>query len=147
MPGKPKPKVLFLCTGNACRSQMTEGWARRLLGDRLEAFSAGIDPRGLDARAVRVMAEEGVDISGQRSKHVDELLDTEFDYVVTVCDRARDACPVFPGKAQVLHAGFEDPAAAQGTEEEVLAVFRRVRDALRRFVEGLPEALERSTKG
>jgi arsenate reductase len=121
---------------------MTEGWARRLLGDRLEAFSAGTDPHGLDPRAVRVMAEEGVDISGQRSKHVDELRDVGFDYVVTVCDRARDACPVFPGKAQVLHASFEDPAAAQGTEEEVLAVFRRVRDEIRTFVERLPAGLE-----
>ena len=88
-----------------------------------------------------------MDISGQRSKHVDAVCHIPFDYVVTVCDHARDACPVFPGKAQVLHAGFEDPATAQGTEEEVLAVFRRVRDALRRFVEGLPEALERSAKG
>jgi arsenate reductase len=142
MPTKAKPKILFLCTGNACRSQMAEGWARHLRGDRLEAFSAGTSPHGLDPRAVRVMAEEGVDISGQRSKHVDELLDTEFDYVVTVCDRARDACPVFPGKAQVLHAGFEDPAAAQGTEEEVLAVFRRVRDEIRRFIERLPAGLK-----
>ena len=147
MPEKPKLKVLFLCTGNACRSQMAEGWARHLAGDRLEVWSAGTSPHGLDLRAVRVMAEAGVDISGQRSKHVDEVCRIPFDYVVTVCDRARDACPVFPGKARVLHAGFEDPAAAQGTEEEVLAVFRRVRDALRRFVEGLPEALERSTKG
>jgi len=142
VPGKPKPKVLFLCTGNACRSQMTEGWARRLLGDRLEVFSAGTSPHGLDPRAVRVMAEEGVDISGQRSKHVDEMGRIPFDYVVTVCDRARDACPVFPGKARVLHAGFEDPAAAQGTEEEVLAVFRRVRDEIRAFVERLPAGLE-----
>ena len=147
MPEKPKLKILFLCTGNACRSQMAEGWARRLKGDRLEAFSAGTSPHGLDPRAVRVMAEAGVDISGQRSKHVDEVCRIPFDYVVTVCDRARDACPVFPGKARVLHAGFEDPAAARGTEEEVLGVFRRVRDALRRFVEGLPEALERSAKG
>ena len=126
---------------------MAEGWARHLAGDRLEAFSAGTSPHGLDPRAVRVMAEAGVDISGQRSKHVDEVCRIPFDYVVTVCNRARDACPVFPGKARVLHAGFEDPAAAQGTEEEVLGVFRRVRDALRRFVEGLPEALERSAKG
>jgi arsenate reductase len=126
---------------------MAEGWARRLRGDRLEAFSAGIEPRGLDARAVRVMAEAGVDISGQRSKHVREVMKIPFDYVVTVCDRARDACPLFPGAAKVVHAGFEDPAAARGTEQEVLAVFRRVRDALRRFVKGLPEALERSAKG
>jgi arsenate reductase len=142
VPEKPKLKVLFLCTGNACRSQMAEGWARHLRGDRLEAFSAGTSPRGLDPRAVRVMAEEGVDISGQRSKHVDEVCHIPFDYVVTVCDRARDACPVFPGKVRLLHAGFEDPAAAQGTEEEVLAVFRRVRDEIRAFVKGLPAGLQ-----
>ncbi|MGB2753539.1 MAG: arsenate reductase ArsC [Phycisphaerae bacterium] len=145
MPEKPKPKVLFLCTGNACRSQMAEGWARHLRGDRLEPFSAGTSPHGLDPRAVRVMAEEGVDISGQRSKHVDEVCRIPFDYVVTVCDRARDACPVFPGKARALHAGFEDPAAAQGTEEEVLAVFRRVRDEIRQFIERLPETLSATT--
>ena len=145
VPGKPKLKVLFLCTGNACRSQMAEGWARRLVGDRLEVWSAGIDPHGLDPRTVRVMVEAGVDISGQRSKHVDELRDVGFDYVVTVCDRARDACPVFPGKARALHAGFEDPAAAQGTEEEVLAVFRRVRDEIRQFIERLPETLSATT--
>ena len=146
MHGKPKLKVLFLCTGNACRSQMAEGWARRLVGDRLEPFSAGASTHGLDPRAVRVMAEAGVDISGQRSKHVDEVRHIPFDYVVTLCDRARDACPVLPGKVRILHAGFEDPAAARGTEEEVLVVFRRVRDALRQFVEGLPEAMERSAK-
>jgi len=126
---------------------MAEGWARHLRGDRLEAFSAGTDPRGLDPRAVRVMAEEGVDVSGQRSKSLREVMGVPFDFVVTVCDHAREQCPLFPGNAKMIHAGFEDPAAAQGTEEEVLAVFRRVRDALRRFVEGLPEALERSAKG
>ena len=144
---KRKQKVLFLCTGNACRSQMAEGWARHLLADRLEAHSAGIEPKGLDPRAVRVMAEAGVDISAQRSKHVREVMDLPLDFVVTVCDHAREQCPFFPGGAKMIHAGFEDPAAAQGTEEEVLALFRRVRDALRRFVEGLPDALERSAKG
>ncbi|HUX02087.1 MAG: arsenate reductase ArsC [Phycisphaerae bacterium] len=144
---KRKQKVLFLCTGNACRSQMAEGWARHLLGDRLEAHSAGIEPKGLDPRAVRVMAEAGVDISAQRSKPLREVMQIPFDYVVTVCDHAREQCPFFPGGAKMIHAGFEDPAAAQGTEEEVLALFRRVRDALRRFVEGLPDALERSAKG
>ena len=144
---KRKQKVLFLCTGNACRSQMAEGWARHLAGDRLEAHSAGIEPKGLDPRAVRVMAEAGVDISAQRSKPLREVMQIPFDYVVTVCDHAREQCPFFPGGAKMIHAGFEDPAAAQGTEEEVLALFRRVRDALRRFVEGLPDALERSAKG
>jgi len=142
VPGKPKLKVLFLCTGNACRSQMAEGWARHLLGDRIAVHSAGIEPRGLDRRAVRVMAEAGVDISGQRSKHVDEVGHIPFDYVVTVCDHAREQCPLFPGNAKRIHAGFEDPAAAQGTEEEVLAVFRRVRDEIRRFIERLPAGLK-----
>jgi arsenate reductase len=146
-PKRRKPKVLFLCTGNACRSQMAEGWARHLLGDRLEAYSAGIEPKGLDPRAVRVMAEAGVDISAQRSKPLREVMDKPFDFVVTVCDHAREQCPLFPGGARVIHAGFEDPAVARGSDEEVLAVFRRVRDEIRDFVKGLPDVLERSAKG
>jgi arsenate reductase len=140
-----KLKILFLCTGNACRSQMAEGWARRLKGDRIEAYSAGTSPRGLDPRAVAVMAEAGVDISGHRSKPVGELMEMAFDYVVTVCAGARESCPVFPGKAKVIHVGFDDPPAlARGTrtEEEALAPYRRVRDEMRAFVERLPEALE-----
>ena len=104
-----KLKVLFLCTGNACRSQMAEGWARRLKGDTIEPYSAGIEPHGLDPRAVQVMAEAGVDISGQRSKHLDEVKDIRFDCVVTVCDQAREACPLFPGRTKVIHVGFDDP--------------------------------------
>ena len=137
-----KLKVLFLCTGNACRSQMAEGWARRLKGELLEAYSAGVAPAGLSGRAVKVMAEAGVDISSQRSKHVDELGDVEFDYVVTVCDRAREQCPVLAGAAKMVHVGFEDPAAATGDDRAVMDVFRRVRDEIRAFVEALPEALE-----
>ena len=147
VPKRRKPKVLFLCTGNACRSQMAEGWARHLLGDRLEAHSAGIEPKGLDPRAVRVMAEAGVDICGQRSKSLREVMDVPLDVVVTVCDHAREQCPLFPGGARVIHAGFEDPAAAAGTDDEVLAVFRRVREAIREFVERLPERIERSAEG
>ena len=144
MPGKPKLKVLFLCTGNACRSQMAEGWARHLRGDRLGAFSAGIEPRGLDPRAVRVMAEEGVDISGQRSKHVDEVCRIPFDYVVTVCDHAHESCPLFPGRTKVIHVGFDDPprlARDARTEEEALGHYRRVRDEIRTFIKTLPDAL------
>ena len=144
MPTRPKPKVLFLCTGNSCRSQMAEGWARRLKGDVMDAWSAGIDTHGLNPRAVRVMAEAGVDISAHRSKHVREVMDVPFDYVVTVCDHARESCPLFPGKARVVHVGFEDPPAlarGAGTEEEALAPYRRVRDEIRAFVETLPEAL------
>jgi len=137
-------KVLFLCTGNACRSQMAEGWARHLKGDTIEPYSAGIDPRGLDPRAFEVMREVGVDISAQRSKHVDEVKDLGFDCVITVCDHAAEHCPALPGETKVVHVGFDDPpwlARAAGTEEEALAHYRRVRDEIRTFVETLPEAL------
>lgn len=139
-----KLKVLFLCTGNSCRSQMAEGWARHLKSDVLEAHSAGIEVHGLNPRAVQVMAEAGVDISHQRSKHVDEVRDIPFDYVVTVCDQAREHCPLFPGRAKVIHMGFDDPprlAAGARSEEEALAHYRRVRDEIRAFVESLPESL------
>ena len=121
-----KLKVLFLCTGNSCRSQMAEGWARHLKSERVEAYSAGIETHGLNPRAVKVMAESGVDISAQRSKDVDELKDVEFDYVVTVCSRARESCPVFAGSARVVHMGFDDPPAlaeqAKSEEEVFLSV-------------------------
>jgi arsenate reductase len=138
-------KVLFLCTGNSCRSQMAEGWARHLHGDRIEAFSAGIEPHGLDPRAVKVMAETGVDISGYRSKRVGEHKGVAFDLVVTVCGHAQEVCPVFPGKTKVIHAGFEDPpklAAGARSEEEALAHYRRVRDEIRAFIERLPQVLQ-----
>jgi arsenate reductase len=139
-----KTRVLFLCTGNSCRSQMAEGWARALKGDVLEAHSAGVETHGLNPRAVAVMTEAGVDISQQRSKHVDELKDVEFDFVVTVCDRAHESCPLFPGRTRVVHVGFDDPprlAEGAASEEEALAQYRRVRDEIRAFVETLPEAL------
>jgi len=137
-------KILFLCTGNSCRSQMAEGWARHLKGGQIEACSAGIETHGLNPRAVAAMAEAGVDISGHRSKHVDELADVAFDYVVTVCGHARENCPIFPGRAKVVHVGFDDPPALSAdakTEEEALCHYRRVRDEIRAFVEALPEAL------
>src|ERR1035437_3814444 len=136
----PKMKVLFLCTGNSCRSQMAEGWARHLKGDVIESFSAGIEPHGLNPNAVKVMAEAGVDISRQKSKQVDELQNVAFDYVVTVCDHAHESCPLFPGKTKVVHVGFDDPprlARRTKTEEEALAPYRRVRDEIRAFVETL----------
>ncbi len=129
-----KIKILFLCTGNSCRSQMAEGWTRKLKGDLIEARSAGIEPKGLDPRAVAAMREAGVDISGHRSKHVDELMGQDFDYVVTVCGHAKESCPVFPGKTKVVHRGFEDPpklALGARTEEEAMAHYRRVRDEIR----------------
>ena len=141
---KNRLKILFLCTGNSCRSQMAEGWARHLKGNVLEPYSAGIETHGLNPSAVKVMAEVGVDISGHRSKHVSELKDIAFDYVVTVCDNARESCPLFPGRAKVVHVGFDDPprlAKSAATEEEAFAHYRRVRDEIRAFVETLPASL------
>lgn len=138
-------KILFLCTGNSCRSQMAEGWARHLKGDQLEAYSAGIETHGLNRRAVKVMAEAGVDISAQRSKHLDALRDIVFDHVITVCDRAHESCPAFPGATKVTHVAFDDPprlAQEAASEEEALNHYRRVRDEIRDFVETLPEALD-----
>ena len=143
-----KLHVLFLCTGNSCRSQMAEGWARHLKGDVLDVYSAGIETHGLNPNAVKVMAEAGVDISGYRSKHVNEVLDIPFDYVITVCGHAQENCPVFPGRAVVIHHGFDDPpklAADAKTEEEALSHYRRVRDEIRAYVETLPEALTASS--
>jgi arsenate reductase len=142
-----KLKVLFLCTGNSCRSQMAEGWARHLKGDVIEAYSAGIEPHGLDPKAVKVMAEAGVDISGHRSKHLDEVKEIAFDYVVTVCDQAHESCPLFPGRTRVVHVGFDDPprlAKRARDEQEALGHYRRVRDEIRGFVESLPVALEQT---
>jgi arsenate reductase len=138
-------KILFLCTGNSCRSQMAEGWARHLKSGVLEPYSAGIETHGLNPNAVKVMAEAGVDISGQRSKHLDELRDIEFHHVVTVCGHAHESCPVFPGRTKVTHVGFDDPprlAKEATTQEEALSHYRRVRDEIRTFVETLPEALD-----
>lgn len=142
--GGQKLKVLFLCTGNSCRSQMAEGWARALKGDVIAAYSAGIETHGLNPNAVKVMAEAGVDISAHRSELVDALMGVEFDYVITVCGHAHESCPMFPGKAKVIHVGFDDPpslAKRAATEEEALHPYRRVRDEIRRFVENLPEVL------
>ncbi len=137
-------KVLFLCTGNSCRSQMAEGWARHLKGDVIEAYSAGVATHGLNLNAVQVMAEAGVDISEHKSKHVDELKDVDFDYVITVCDSAAEACPIFPGNARVVHHSFDDPprlAKEAATAEEALGHYRRVRDEIKAFVETLPTAI------
>ena len=140
-----KVKILFLCTGNSCRSQMAEGFARADRGDVLEAYSAGVEKHGVNPRAVAVMAEAGVDISGQASKRVEDLPDVAFDYVVTLCGSAHDLCPFFPGPVKKVHAPFEDPpalAAGAASEEAALARYREVRDAIRAFVAGLPQSLE-----
>jgi arsenate reductase len=125
-------KVLFLCTENACRSQMAEGLVNHDLDRQVQAYSAGIKPSQVNPRAIQVMGELGIDISQQRSKSVDEMKGEQFDLVITVCDKAAAQCPMFPGNAEILHISFPDPAQATGTEEEILAVFRRVRDELRR---------------
>jgi arsenate reductase (thioredoxin) len=141
-------KILFLCTGNSCRSQMAEGWARRLKGDLLEPYSAGIEKHGMNPHAVKVMAEAGVDLSKHYSKTLDDLGPVDFDVVVTVCGHANEHCPIFPGKAKVIHVGFEDPPKLtkdQPDGEAKLAVYRRVRDEIRRFIETLPGGLTRET--
>jgi len=140
-----KLNVLFLCTGNSCRSQMAEGWCRHLKGGCIEPYSAGIETHGLNPNAVKVMAEAGVDISGHHSKHLDELKAVDFDYVVTVCDNAHESCPMFPRKTQVVHVGFDDPprlAKTAKTEQEALDCYRRVRDEIRAFVKRLPDNLK-----
>ena len=142
---KQKLRILFLCTGNSCRSQMAEGWARELKGKIIEPYSAGIETHRLNEMAVKVMAEEGVDISRHRSKNLDEVKDIDFDYVVTVCDNAYESCPIFPGKTKVIHVGFDDPprlAKDAKTESEALDCYRRVRDEIKVFIEKLPEFLE-----
>jgi len=139
-----KLKILFLCTGNSCRSQMAEGWARHLKGDLIEAYSAGIETHGLNPNAVKVMAEAGVDISNHTSKNVRDLMHIQFDYVITVCGHANENCPFFPGKAKVVHKGFDDPpqlAKSAKSEEEALGHYRRIRDDIRTFVNSLPETL------
>lgn len=147
MPGTHDPparrkKVLFLCTGNACRSQMAEGWARALKGDVIEAFSAGVAPCYVHPLAVRVMLEAGIDISGHYSKHVDDLDGIAFDYVVTLCDYADASCPPRPDHGKRVHRPFEDPVRATGTEAEVLAEFRSVRNQIREFVKCMPWNLD-----
>ncbi len=134
-------KLLFLCTGNSCRSQMGEGWTRHLKAEEIDVYSAGVETHGLNPNAVKVMAEAGVDITSQKSQHVDEFNEVEFDYVVTVCDNAAESCPIFQGDAKVVHHPFDDPpklAKEAATEEEALDAYRRVRDEIKTFVEGLP---------
>jgi arsenate reductase len=144
-----KLKILFLCTGNSCRSQMAEGWTKKLKSDRIEVYSAGVETHGLNPNAVKVMAEAGVDISTHKSKLVDEFRDTELDAVITVCGNAHETCPYFPPRCKVLHVGFDDPPkmaeelAAKGeNKERQLDCYRKIRDEIRKFVEGLPENID-----
>ncbi len=144
-----KLNLLFLCTGNSCRSQMAEGWARHLKSDSINPYSAGIEKHGLNPNAVKVMAEAGVNISAHTSKTLDELKDVTFDYVVTVCGHAHETCPMFPDKAEVIHVGFDDPPrlAAQETDpDKALSHYRRVRDEIRTFIQTLPDSLVKTPK-
>lgn len=141
-PDETAVRVMFLCTGNSCRSQMAEGWARALKPDSIDACSAGTHPHGLNPLAVRAMAEAGVDISSHRSKRPEDV--APVDVVVTVCDSARESCPALPG-ARVMHVGFDDPprlAATARSDEEAMTHYRRVRDEIRAFVETLPGSIE-----
>jgi len=136
-----KTKILFLCTGNSCRSQMAEGWAQHLKGDVVEPFSAGIKKHGLNPLAVKAMAEIGIDISHHKSKLVAELQVMNFDLVITLCGHAQESCPVFPGGARIIHVGFDDPpklAKTAANDREAFEIYRRVRDEIRDFVKTLP---------
>ena len=138
------PRVMFLCTGNSCRSQMAEGWTRALHAGRIDACSAGVDPHGLNRLAVAAMAEVGVDISNHTSDTVDACQPETLDLVVTVCDHAHESCPIFPGDTQVIHRGFDDPprlAADARDDDEALPHYRRVRDEIRKFIQQLPDEL------
>jgi len=130
-----KKRVLFLCTGNSARSQMTEGFLRHMAGDRFEVFSAGVKPTQVNPLAIKVMAEAGVDISKHRSKSAMEFIGQQFDYIITVCDNAKQTCLVFSGKHEKIHWDLEDPAEAEGSEEERLVVFRKIRDEIRKKIE------------
>jgi arsenate reductase len=134
-----KKKVLILCTGNSARSQMAEGLLRHHAGAHFEVFSAGTAPSHVRPEAIAAMAELGIDISGHRSKSVDEFAGQSFDYVLTVCDNAKESCPIFPGRAIKLHHSFDDPAALRGSKEERLALYRRVRDEMRRYLNNFPQ--------
>lgn len=140
----PKITLLFLCTGNACRSQMAEGWARHLKGEILSAKSAGIEAHGLNKYAVKVMGDEGVDISSHTSKRLEDLTGEDFDYVITVCDHAHETCPWFPAKSKIIHVGFEDPprlAEQFKSKEQKLDCYRKVRDEIKKYILTLPECL------
>ena len=128
-------KILVLCTGNSCRSQIAEGYLRHFAGDHAEVYSAGVETHGVNPRAIAIMKEDGIDISGHTSNNIDEYLDIDFDFVITVCDNARERCPYFPTKAQKFHYNFPDPAKARGTEMEIMAEFRSVRDMIKTYSE------------
>jgi arsenate reductase len=126
-------KIVVLCTGNSCRSQMAEGYLRHFAGDRAEVYSAGIETHGVNPRAIEIMKEDGIDISNHTSNNVNEYTDIDFDYVITVCDNAKERCPYFPSKAKKFHYNFPDPAKPTGTEEQIMQQFREVRDMIKKY--------------
>lgn len=128
-------KILVLCTGNSCRSQIAEGYLRHFAGDEAEIYSAGIETHGVNPKAIEIMKRDGIDISGHTSNNIDEYMDTSFDYVITVCDNAKESCPYFPSGAVKFHYNFPDPAKATGTEEEVMEQFREVREMIRKYAQ------------
>jgi arsenate reductase len=133
-----RQKVLILCTGNSARSQMAEGLLRHDAGNRFEVFSAGVNPTKVRPEAISIMQELGIDLSAHRSKHVNEFTSQSFDYVLTVCDHAREVCPIFPAKTVAIHHSFTDPADFNGSEEDRLALFRKVRDQIREYLQTFP---------
>jgi arsenate reductase (thioredoxin) len=135
-----KKRILILCTGNAARSPMAEGLVRHDAGDRFEVFSAGTRPSHVRPEAIAVMREVGIDVSGHRPKHVDEVAGQCFDYVLTICDNAKESCPIFPGNAVTIHHNFEDPGATPGSEAERMAHFRKVRDEIRDYLRSFANA-------
>lgn len=130
-----KRKILVLCTGNSCRSQIAEGYLRHFAGDRAEVYSAGVETHGVNPKAIDIMKEDGIDISSHTSNNMDEYWDIDFDFVITVCDNAKERCPFFPTKAQKFHQNFPDPAKATGTQEEILREFRSVRTMIKEYCE------------
>ena len=137
-----KIKILFLCTGNSCRSQMAQGWAEKLKKDQIEAFSAGVFPTRVHPRVIQVMAEVDIDLADHYSKHLDELAGIDFDYVITLCDNAKELCPVYPQKTKIIHHPFSDPSVLMGSDEIITGAFRKTRDQIRDFISTLPESLE-----
>ncbi|MDD5134784.1 MAG: arsenate reductase ArsC [Phycisphaerae bacterium] len=136
-----KLNILFLCTGNSCRSQMAEGWAKMLKSDCIEPFSAGVFPAKVSERVIKVMAEAGIDISNQYSKHLDDLCGIDFDYVITLCDNAAELCPAYPAKTKIIHKPFADPSVMMGDTEIVMNAFRKTRDQIKKFILSLPDSL------
>ena len=144
---KKNVNILVLCTGNSCRSQMAEGYLRKFGQEEIEVYSAGIETHGLNPLAVKVMAEDGLDISRHTSNHVDEYTNIDFDYIITVCDHARENCPYIPGKATRFHHNFPDPAKASGSEEEILEEFRKVRDMIMQYISDFIQNIESNRSG